>query len=214
MIPQNRGTRRNGALSSVNSLEGISLINKVKTTGNNVSFSGIPPIFSRLDSLNNSLDLNGTVYKLGLLYYYLYENISEDAILTFNSVTMDLQDSNVLELKAFALALPNQSLVTYTKQYGLSQVITKNYANANANAFNNDQKTFQPFSEKFYNYNFNTFIDNYTDLTKAVNTLTLNNVKSYTILFCARPTSFGMAAAGGNVVLTYTTGGNPYTFTD
>ena len=60
----------------------------------------------------------------------------------------------------------------------------------------------------------NTFIDNYTDLTKAVNTLTLNNVKSYTILFCARPTSFGMAAAGGNVVLTYTTGGNPYTFTD
>ena len=194
MIPQNRGTRRNGALSSVNSLEGISLINKVKTTGNNVSFSGIPPIFSRLDSLNNSLDLNGTVYKLGLLYYYLYENISEDAILTFNSVTMDLQDSNVLELKAFALALPNQSLVTYTKQYGLSQVITKNYANAN--------------------YNFNTFIDNYTDLTKAVNTLTLNNVKSYTILFCARPTSFGMAAAGGNVVLTYTTGGNPYTFTD
>ena len=171
-------------------LEGINLINLIKIMGKPVAIATVPTIFKRLGSLNTNMVQNGTTYKMCQTYYYLVDNIPENEIDCYMSVTSNLKEPYVLDLKSFAYTFPNKSLTSYPNQYGISAVIVDNYNNAETDAYKADQKTFQPFKSNFYNGNdFNKFINQYSYLTSFSNTSSSNEQKLYTLLFLAKSTN-------------------------
>lgn len=170
-------------------LDDINLINNVKNLGLIIPSPIIPTIFSRLDSLNFSMAQPGVTYKSqDYYYYYLVENITENNIGCYTSITSDLKEPYIIELKAFSYSNP-KTITTYPPQYGLSQIVCANYNKVNTASFLKGDKIFEPFEDEFYNMNFNEFIDQYTNLTSFVNNKTSNEQKLYTLLFLAKSSS-------------------------
>jgi hypothetical protein len=191
-----------GKYRNASTLEGLELILKIKTSGKIVPINRVPAIFARLASLNKTMVQTGITYKMNKNYYYLVENISEEAIDCYKSITTDLQSPNVVELRSFSYLLPDSNFTSIPNEFGISQLVISNYNNANSEAFQNNEAIFEPFSKDLYNgQNFNSFIDSYTSLTSFSNTPSVNQVKLYNVLFLAKSTitlGSGGSSSGGS----------------
>jgi len=172
----------NYLLRKTKSLEGIDLINFIKAEGIPVASYEAPTIFKRLDSLNNRMAPTATNFKIGKNYYYLIEQIEESKITCYTSLTMDLLENYVLDLKAVAYNLFD-TLTSYPNQTGYSSILVKKYELQDVKAYKEEKFIFEPWSG---DNNINFFTDSFTQLTQDINTSTSNRIKLYSMLFFAK----------------------------